>query len=210
MSDKNRERILAAAREILVQKGSEQLTMEDTASLAKVTRKTVYNYYQSKALLLDAVMERFAHESIAALEQIVENNERSFADKLNDVIETGFSWIRSWERMFRRPGVYLCAKPCESAGPGIREYLRGFIERIVRDAFDAGIVDSSFDPRRMAWVFINMVEGLIRLDHMEDEDFGKTEILRDSLRAVIAGILNAEGRELMKNSMLFSESLHGQ
>jgi AcrR family transcriptional regulator len=52
-----RERILAAAREIIGQRGYEALTMRDLARASRVTVPTVYNLIGSKELVLFAAIE---------------------------------------------------------------------------------------------------------------------------------------------------------
>ncbi len=206
MSDKNREKILASARGLLLKHGPTGITMEDTAVNAECTRKTVYNHFQSRAILLDEVMTRIAHESLQELQAVVEEEERPFPDKLNDIIKKGFTWMHTWDRMFPRPGIYRQAVAGSDTTINLREHLRGFIERIVGEAMDLNLIDASIPARRLPWIFINMVEGLISIEDMDDEPFTKLDLMRDSLRVLVAGILNEKGREVLKESLLFTDT----
>lgn len=205
MADINREKILAAAKELLVQRGIEGITMEDAASLAQLSRKTVYNHFHSRALLVDEVITAFGRETLELLESIAGDEERSFPDKLNDIIASGFSNMRIWGRMFNRPALYLNPRSAFPGDLNLREELRGFIERIVIEACESGLISVRFAPRRLAWVFINIVEGLMALNEMQDESFGKAELLHDTLKAMIGGILSDEGRVAMNECILFKD-----
>ena len=49
------ERILAAARQLVVQQGARRLSLSEVATLAGVSRPTVYRYFVSKEELIDAL-----------------------------------------------------------------------------------------------------------------------------------------------------------
>lgn len=58
--ERRRERLLEAARQLIVRKGVHGLNLEDVARAAGVTRKTVYNHFGSKLGLLHAVFDSVA------------------------------------------------------------------------------------------------------------------------------------------------------
>jgi AcrR family transcriptional regulator len=71
------ERILDAARRLVVQTGARRLSLTEVATLAGVSRPSVYRYYQSKEDLLDALgkheYRRFnsrMHEAVSGLSGI--------------------------------------------------------------------------------------------------------------------------------------------
>ena len=90
--------------------------------------------------------------------------------------------------------------------PGFRADLQArlhtFIAGIVQDAIDEGLVRDDFDARRLTYVIINIVSGLAVLAGIEDEPFTRVDILTDSLKALVGGILTPAGAEAMRGSPL--------
>src|SRR5262249_35488233 len=58
--DAGRERILTAARELLEVEDAERFSLEAVARRARVSRMTVYNQFESKAKLLEALFDSLA------------------------------------------------------------------------------------------------------------------------------------------------------
>uniref|UniRef100_UPI0026E9ED34 TetR/AcrR family transcriptional regulator n=1 Tax=Gracilinema caldarium TaxID=215591 RepID=UPI0026E9ED34 len=78
MADATKERILTAAQNILKQRGAESLTMESTAELAGVSRKTVYNHFQNRFELFDAAVARWMRHVLDGVEGIAADNTLPF------------------------------------------------------------------------------------------------------------------------------------
>jgi AcrR family transcriptional regulator len=201
MADTTKERILDAARTILRAFGPEGLTVDAAAERAGVTRKTVYNHFAGRFALIDEAIASWMQQTLDAVQQVSDAPDVAFADKLNAIVERGFQELRSGGRILGRP------PQLEGNDPGLRkdlrDSLRGFIERLVQAAADQGLIRREFDPRRLSWVFINIVEGLLFLDNLDDERFTKVDILKDSLEAIVGGILSSDGATAMRNSPIF-------
>jgi TetR/AcrR family transcriptional regulator, repressor for uid operon len=65
------ERILDAARQLVVQQGARRLSLTEVATLAGVSRPTVYRYFVSKEELLDALGKLEYRRFNSAMEQAV-------------------------------------------------------------------------------------------------------------------------------------------
>ena len=58
--DRNRVRVLAAARELLLKRGIADFTIDNIARQAKVTRQTVHNQFGTRTALLEALFDQMA------------------------------------------------------------------------------------------------------------------------------------------------------
>lgn len=58
--DRNRERVVAAARELLLKRGITDFTVDNIARQARVTRQTVHNQFGTRGALLEAVCDQMA------------------------------------------------------------------------------------------------------------------------------------------------------
>ena len=171
------------------------------SDLAGVTRKTVYNHFEGRHALIDEALSAWMSATLSSLETLANAPGLPFVDKLNTIVEHGFAELRAGGRILGRPRAERTDTP--EVHRGLRNTMRLFIERLVADAAAAGMIKPEFDPRRLGWVLINIVEGLIFLENLDDEPLSKADILRDSLQTVVTGILSLEGTAAMRNSSIF-------
>ena len=62
-SDRTREAVLSAARELLESGGARDLTMEALAKASGVTRQTIHNLFGTKTGVLEALFDRMAADA---------------------------------------------------------------------------------------------------------------------------------------------------
>lgn len=200
--DDTKERILEAASTIIRADGPESLTVEAAADLAGVSRKTVYNHFDGRTALIDGAATIWTAHVLNKLQAIADDPALPFVDKLNAIVEHAYAELKFGRSVLgpwgRVPGL-------ESLG--IRRELRQafvqFIQGIVHDALEAGIVKPEFDERRVTYVLVNVIAGLTILDGIDNEPFTKVDILKLSLKAFVGGILTPSGTEAMRGSPLF-------
>jgi AcrR family transcriptional regulator len=194
---------MEAALSILRKQGADSLTVDAAADLASVSRKTVYNHFSSRYALIDEAAAQWMASSISALETVAQDESLGFIDRLNTIVERGFAEMRAAGMLIRNQqakGTTLVQAPLRQ---NLRQKLRVFIQTVVSQAMDSGLVRQDFDARRLTWVLINIIEGLLIIDDLDDEPFARFDILRDSLRAVLSGILTEEGANAFKHSPIF-------
>ena len=85
---RRRDDILQAAIEIFNRDGYEAARMIDIANEADVAKGTLYLYFDTKAALLEGVVEAVASPSIAVIQETAETHSGSAADLLKSQIET--------------------------------------------------------------------------------------------------------------------------
>lgn len=202
MADVTKERILEAATIIIRDSGPERLTVEAAADLAGVSRKTVYNHFNGKYALITDATEAWTSRMLSALKEIADNEALPFVPKLNAIVEHAYTELKHAGRMIQGAG------PTTSlVVPGLKLALQrelySFIVEIVQKALDEGLVRREFSARRLTYAILNVVTGLTALEAVEGEPLSKVEVLKDSLKALVGGILTPSGVELMRGSPLF-------
>lgn len=202
MVDATKSRIAEAATAIIRELGPEGLTVDAVADLAGVSRKTVYNHFDGKFALIEGAASAWTGKTLESLQAIADDPTLAFIPKLNAIVERGYADLRAGGKlMYGRDSSIGLERP--GFRTDLKASFRGFIEGIVRDAKAAGLVRPEFDIRRLTFAIINIVGGLTILDGLEDESFSRVDILKDSLKALVGGILTAEGAEAMRGSPLF-------
>lgn len=167
--------VLAATRELLVEVGYHQLSIEAVARRARVHRPVIYRRWRSKAELVhDAV---FSAEDAAL--RIVESG--TFADDLRACVHNSISLFCRAEVLSAFPGLMAAQR----TDPDLRHVLRPRLEvqsradfeRLLRRAVSRGearpavAIDTLFDVLAGAIVFHMATLGTDDLDRLESELF---------------------------------------
>ena len=104
---RNRDALIAAARDIMTDKGVEAATMLEIAERADVGAGTVYNYFKSKDELAIAVLETLMHDLALRIQEVTDTFEdpaQVYAFGIRTVLDTATSDVR-WAQMLNRSEV---------------------------------------------------------------------------------------------------------
>ncbi|PTQ72002.1 TetR/AcrR family transcriptional regulator [Celeribacter persicus] len=104
---RNRAALIAAAREIMAEKGVDAATMLEIAERADVGAGTVYNYFKSKDELAVAVLESLMHELAMRIETVTDtfgDPAQVYAFGIRTVLDTATTDPR-WKQMLPRSEV---------------------------------------------------------------------------------------------------------
>ena len=115
-----REKMIAYARQALLQEGTSALTVRSTASACGVAVGTVYNYFPSKESLIEAViladwevMLAGLREQLKPIEDALEDLRiicdelQTFATTYGDVLSIPPTRLNANEAFYRRHGVFV-------------------------------------------------------------------------------------------------------
>lgn len=104
---RNRDALIAAARDIMTEKGVEAATMLEIAERADVGAGTVYNYFRSKDDLAIAVLETLMHELGIRIQEVTDTFDdpaQVYAYGIRTVLDTATTDVR-WAQMLNRAEV---------------------------------------------------------------------------------------------------------
>ncbi|TXI00350.1 MAG: TetR/AcrR family transcriptional regulator [Pseudorhodobacter sp.] len=104
---RNRDALVAAARDIMTEKGVEAATMLEIADRADVGAGTVYNYFRSKDELAVAVLETLMHDLALRIQEVTDTFDdpaQVYAFGIRTVLDTATTDVR-WAQMLNRAEV---------------------------------------------------------------------------------------------------------
>lgn len=104
---RNRDALIAAACEIMTEKGVEAATMLEIAERADVGAGTIYNYFKSKDELAIAVLETLMHDLAIRIEKVTntfDDPAQVYAFGIRTVLDTATDDVR-WAQMLSRSEV---------------------------------------------------------------------------------------------------------
>lgn len=94
----SRQAILAAARELIDHRGYEQATMRDIAAAADISYQTLYNYFPTKALILQAILSARARNVAAVIADLLQAYEGGLLHTLHEINRVRMDIISEGDR----------------------------------------------------------------------------------------------------------------
>jgi AcrR family transcriptional regulator len=157
-----RPQIVAAAAEVLYERGLFDTRIGDIAERAGTSAATLLYYFESKDALLEAAVDHTDEEFYARLTGGLRHCERP-ADKLAYLIEQaslgpdGLNdwtlWMEMWVRARRAPRL-------RASYPALDRRQRAMIAAIVREGQGAGDFSPDADPDDFALALSALIDGL--------------------------------------------------
>ena len=155
-----RERILDAAEAVFAEKGVDGARVEEIARAAGVNKALIYYYFEGKAQLLNAVMERVLEENVSVKERAVESGADE-QELIPALMSARFEFLKKRKDFFRILFTELFQGDRQSMD--VFPYLERTFEsgRALRESLGLGDVDPSV--WRLPEVFFGMAPMLFFL-----------------------------------------------
>jgi len=196
MVSKTRDKLIEVARQLFVNKGVENTTMNDIAAASDKGRRTIYTYFRNKREIYDAVVESESNSIISSLKDIVESDMPP-VEKLKRYIERRFEFIRSnthkpknsydrYRMLFSRD-----ARRVEKIYDMARIKEQAIFAQLLQDGIRKGVFDpvqADRLPALMSLVFMAMDH--IKLNSLSAKIFDIEHIRGNVTDFVTKGIIN--------------------
>jgi len=205
--NERRKTILDCARELILSKGVQQVSMEEIAKKAELSKATVYLYFSSKEVLFNEICEEAA---------------RVFLEHLKPFLETGVTGMaavkyfwRGYEKLFGNsdemviifqvrnflyPGMPIVSMEESIKSPNVDAILRTVLKMIDQckaEGFFDPALDSVMATRLLLSMFSSMIENASRLP----PDLRKSRLIED-MKNAFQIMIRGFAKEGMKRSLL--------
>jgi AcrR family transcriptional regulator len=177
--------ILAAARQVLEQRGLEAMTMEEIAAAAGVAKGTLYLYFQSKDDLIQALITLVAENILKDLEAALQAPGMP-SEKLRRVVSVLLEYLNRERLLFPIYARELLRGKRESREGFWRNYqeLEERFVTLVTSLFAEGIAAGQFisaNPRLLTF----LVRGLVRATGYYQQAEGQAEAAKEALPVIL-------------------------
>ncbi|MCF6439760.1 TetR/AcrR family transcriptional regulator [Pseudoalteromonas luteoviolacea] len=137
LSEKKRLQIIHAAEHLFAEHGAQQTSMDLVAQTAEVSKRTVYNHFDSKEALLYAVIENMLSQ-VTQDQELVYTNDKPMRDQLIDIAKSEADMLTSapFLRIARVAFLELLQNPDMAAHlnntkVGCMRYFETFIDQAI-------------------------------------------------------------------------------
>ncbi|MGF7146137.1 AcrR family transcriptional regulator [Anaerotaenia torta] len=138
--DDKKKAIMQTALELFDQYGFEKVSMTDIAEKARVSRASIYNFFESKDNLRRIIIKDILDDSVGKVQKLLEE-QCSFIDKISEYIK-----IRTW--YYGKHSLKFFFDTVES-DPELRQYLDDFTaihRQLLMKFIDEGKQSGVFSP----------------------------------------------------------------
>jgi AcrR family transcriptional regulator len=158
-----REAFVDIGERLIRTKGYERMSIQDILDELDASRGAFYHYFDSKAALLEAVVERMTDTALASMQPVIEAPDRSAVQKVGDF----FGGIAQWKAEQRDLVIGLLDVWLADENAIVREKFRkDLLPRVVPllgRVIDQGVAEGSFrvaDPEGTARVVVALMQGM--------------------------------------------------
>lgn len=159
-----RNEILDVALQLIYSKGYEKMTIQDILDQLQISKGAFYHYFDSKAVVLEALVERMAAEQAAPiLFSIADDPHLTALEKLHRYFDTSLRW-KSARKAFIMELVKVGysdenALFRQKSFIKMLEYLRVPFTKIIEQGVREGVFSAPY-PEITSQVIINVVQSL--------------------------------------------------
>ena len=182
MVSKTRDRLIEVARQLFVNKGVENTTMNDIAAASDKGRRTIYTYFKNKREIYNAVVESESNAIIGRLREIVDSDLNP-VEKLKKYLKCRFEVISSIHSSAKTPyDRYRAffnrdARRIEKIYDLARQKEQDLFAELLASGVEMGIFDEKQSERLPALMTII----LLTTDHFKMNTFSADEYDIESL-----------------------------
>lgn len=196
------EKIRSASRDVFLENGYTQTTVEKIAEKAGIGVGSIYNYFPSKADIFLAIMSRELQLEDDDEQQLEHDLENDVAESVLSILSPFFRTTKMLGRRIWREllaAAFSTSKASSFLAKGMMKLdyrLIARIEEYLQRQKSAGRFGGSFDPREAAMAVYSCAMGQFMLFvYQDDADF---ESLEKGTRGQIRFLF--EGKVILKNS----------
>lgn len=193
--------ILHQSAGLFMKYGLKSLSMDDLARELKVSKKTLYKYFDDKDSMIARIMENFVAEEICDIEKIC----KTAPNAIEEVLE--INQLLNQQLKDLNPSIHFdLEKYYRKAWEVFNDYKFNFIYNCVVNNIQRGIKEGlyrkSIRPEIIAKIYVLRVDYIIDGDVFPSEQFSFFTVNEEVMRYHLGGLVNEKGMEYLKNKGL--------
>jgi AcrR family transcriptional regulator len=149
-----KERIEEAALLLFAEQGYKAVRMEDLAEYLGISKKTLYNHFDSKGNLLKEALRRRVGEMFLLLENLAEDKTIEFIPRLKNILETAGGALKFTEVFARDTSI-----PRDLVGsvfPRLRDHILTLVKNLVDEGISKGFIRTDIPTEILPYIHLDM------------------------------------------------------
>lgn len=191
LSQRKRLDILNAAETLFFQQGFEHTSMDQVASLAGVSKRTVYNHFENKDVLFQAILV-FMFEKVRKDNAVLFNSDKPVNEQLTQIAEQEVALLTSKEflkvakvafmQMLQQPDL---AKSLANNSMGCMQDLVAFLEQATL-AQKLQVEDAEFAAKQFVYQLKSLIFYPLLYGFEQQDSKANAEVIRQTVKMFLA------------------------
>ncbi|MDX2246415.1 MAG: TetR/AcrR family transcriptional regulator [Bacteroidia bacterium] len=199
-----RDRILARATQLFLQKGVKSISMDEIAADLGISKKTIYLYFATKAALVYEISQEYFRQEKAMMDEIAKQAVNAL-DELSKVVNWSLRFIRNVHPSV----VYDIQKYYPHAWALFDEYKTHFVLTKLSENLERGISEGYYrkeiNVEMVARMRLSQIDACLNPQYFPSGKFDFMELQVQMLEVYMNGIVTEKGREFLANFPTSSE-----
>jgi AcrR family transcriptional regulator len=196
MFTEQQEKWLKRIAELFMRLGIKSLTMDDVARELGISKKTLYQFVESKDDLVNKVIEMHLTEECSRSEEVASVAKDALDEMLIVVKEN----IGDMQRM-KANIIFELQKYHRDAWELLQEYQRGFLYKVVRDNLERGIREgyyrNDFDVDITAKLHLAQSFAIFDESWFPKPPYSGETLFREAMTLYLHSVLSEKGRQAL-------------
>ena len=205
LGNSDEEKILEAAADRFFDAGLYKVTMDEIASDLRMSKKTVYKFFPSKEVLLNAIVQSLMHQ-VEVEVQLIISSDKPFEEKLNSI----FTFVGKTMRRFSRPFMEDVQRFAPALWKEIdlfrREKVLNKLQQMFLQAKKEAVFREDLDPDLFFLVFTTCIQGIMNPQILSQQSFSAEEAFKGIFKILYEGALTNEARNRFQQNAIRSSS----
>jgi len=197
IENKVEKRIVESALARFMEFGFSKVTMDEIASDAGMSKKTVYKFFPGKETLLTAVV----HINLRRVEKAVHEiaaSEKPIEEKLVEIFALAGNTIKKLSRPFMTDIQKYVPSLWKEIEIFRRERIFSQLLQMFKQAKEQGAFRKDVDPDLFYMIMIATIQGIMNPQFLSQQSFSAEEAFRGIFRIMYEGALTDEARKKFK------------
>lgn len=171
-----RERIIAACRELAKTRGLKNLTVDELAEQAGISKRTLYRYFRSKEEIVEATIEGFMNETVVEIDSMISES-KDPPDLITHLIN--YLLMRG-QFIFHPQGLHDLQRYYPYLWTRIDEFRTNRIITIFENLAEGGnlILQDGIDKRIAAGVVLASIQNIVNPEFILKNDLTFEDTIR--------------------------------
>lgn len=189
-----RDQIVRKAQELFLVGGFAKVTTDEVATALGISKKTIYQHFESKEELFRAAAKQMREEVGAGIELIVTDGTLDFIEKIRQVM----AHIGARASNMRRPFMEDMQKRFPDVWEEFQEFRRGrildTIARLFEEGRREGMIRTDIDPDLFSLMHLTLIQNMITPQFFSQVPFTTHQVFEGIRKIMMEGILTDEAR----------------
>lgn len=187
-----KKRILAVARKYFFTQGYSKATMDELAGKLHMSKKTLYQFFDSKQVLLESVIYDFFRDFHTKINKVIKNKDNKGMNMMKQVmslVQAQVSQYNIWafeDIQRNNPKAWQIISRLEE------KLINGELRKLLQDGIEKGTIKPNIDLDLVVLLILNNIRSIVVPNVVSKLPYSTEEVIEMLTKIILFGISKPE------------------